>query len=231
MPNVLDIIDAEAKRDHVDPALARAIAKIETGGTFDPRSQGDHGYFMGGRFVADPNGPATSFGLYQLHQGGMLGTLTPAQAFNPQINAHVALTHLYKTEQGHPDVHDPGTLAALSQGPADPKGYAEKINLAIIDAGGRIAGAPSIGSVAGSAAGAVGNAAGAAGGFVWNVVTGTWDVVKSPFELAGKIWGALTSGGTWIRVGLFVGGVLLVLLGLYKLFSGGSGAVPVPIPV
>jgi hypothetical protein len=38
------------------------------------------------------HGKPTSFGLYQLHQGGELGELTPEEAFDPTTNADVALT-------------------------------------------------------------------------------------------------------------------------------------------
>jgi hypothetical protein len=231
--DVLTVIHDEAVRDRVDPTLALAIAKIESG--VNPHAVGDRGYFVGGRFVADPSGPPTSFGLYMLHENGMLGSLTPAQALNAQTNAHVALTHLYKTEQGHPNVHDPGTLAALSQGPADPKKYADEVNAAFVDLHGRLPGSTDVGGAiagaAGDAAGAVGGAASSAAGAVWDVAKGAWTIVSSPFELAKNIWDALTSSKTWIRVGLFVGGALLALLGLYRVFGGGSGPAVVPIPV
>lgn len=233
MATVLDVIQQEAKKDHVDPTLALAIAKIESG--VNPNATGDRGYFSGGRFIADPSGPPTSFGLYMLHENGMLGSLTPTQALNPQINAHVALTHLYKTEQGHPNIHDPGTLAALSQGPADPKGYADKVNAAFVDLHGRLPGSTDVGGAiagaAGDVGGAIGGAASGAAGAVWDVAKGAWTIVSSPFELAKNIWDALTSSKTWIRVGLFVGGALLVLLGLYRVFGGGSAPSIVPIPV
>ena len=239
MSDVLSIIRAEATKNHVDPNLAIAIARVEDP-SLDPNATGDRGYFYGGKFVPDNNAPPTSFGLYQLHQGGLLGALTPQQALNPTANADVALSHLYRTEQGHPNVRDPGTLAALSQGPADPSGYAQKVNALLANPGALTAGPNPhdsggiIGSITGGigdAAGAVGGAASSAAGAVWDVAKGAWGIVTSPFELAKTIWNALTSSKTWIRVGLFVGGALLVLLGLYRVFSGGSGAAPVPIPV
>jgi len=63
-----------AHQTGVDPNLAVAIALEESGG--NPRAIGDQG---------------TSFGLYQLHQGGALGHLTPQQAQDPYTNAMAVL--------------------------------------------------------------------------------------------------------------------------------------------
>jgi hypothetical protein len=115
-----------AKETGVPLSLALAIAQHESG--FNPSAPGDRGYFNAdGTFTPDPNGPPTSFGLYQLHQHGMLGNLTPDQASDPYTNAKVALKSLAETIKAHPGA-DLGTIAALSQRPADMTGYANTIN-------------------------------------------------------------------------------------------------------
>jgi cell wall-associated NlpC family hydrolase len=63
-----------AHQSGVDPNLAVAIALEESGG--NPRAVGDQG---------------TSFGLYQLHQGGALGSMNPQAAFDPYRNAMAVL--------------------------------------------------------------------------------------------------------------------------------------------
>lgn len=68
------------------------------------------------------NGRATSFGLYQLHEGGELGNLTPAEANNPRTNAQVALSTLKAFQKSTGKTG--GALAAAAQRPADPAGYA-----------------------------------------------------------------------------------------------------------
>lgn len=58
----------------VDPVRAVAIALEESGG--DPHAVGDQG---------------SSYGLFQLHKGGALGSLTPQQAQDPYTNAMAVL--------------------------------------------------------------------------------------------------------------------------------------------
>ncbi len=56
----------------------------------------------------------TSFGLFQLHQGGELPAgWTPEQAFDPRANAEVALS-VFAQQNGS----DPGQIAASAQRPA-----------------------------------------------------------------------------------------------------------------
>ena len=132
-----DII-AVARKMKVDPVLALATAMHES--RLNPRAVGDKG---------------TSFGLFQLHRGGELGSLSRRQAFNASTNAgralrefraveHLsasALLHRFSTQvrndptdrlATHADimrlVGTPGEVAAVAQRPADPLGYAEKIN-------------------------------------------------------------------------------------------------------
>ncbi len=127
-----------AMKDGVDPVLALATAMHESG--LNPRAVGDKG---------------TSFGLFQLHRGGELGSLSRRQAFNASTNAGRALREFRAVEHlsasallhrfsaqvrndptdrlaSHADimrlVGTPGEVAAVAQRPADPLGYAEKIN-------------------------------------------------------------------------------------------------------
>jgi hypothetical protein len=105
------IVEKVAKEVGVDPKLAVAMMLVESGG--NNRAVGDNG---------------TSFGLFQLHEGGMLTSahLTPTQAMDPETNARVSLGNLAKLDPS--DYPSLGAMAAASQRPADPEGYAAKIN-------------------------------------------------------------------------------------------------------
>ena len=46
------------------------------------------------------------------------------------------------------------------------------------------------------------------------IFNGVWGVIKTPFDLASGIWGFLTSSKTWIRIGLVVGGFLIIIIGI-----------------
>lgn len=103
---------ARIARDHgADPLTAVAVMLVESGG--DERVVGDNG---------------TSFGLFQLHRGGMLTAagLTKEQAFDPATNARVAVASLARTEDRRG--RSGGATAAASQRPADPSGYARKVD-------------------------------------------------------------------------------------------------------
>jgi hypothetical protein len=106
------IVAQTAERHGVSPVLAVAMMLVESGG--NNRSVGDGG---------------TSFGLFQLHEGGMLTAagLTPQQAFDPQTNANVAIKSLAATARGMRGAN-PGAIAAASQRPADRVGYARKVD-------------------------------------------------------------------------------------------------------
>lgn len=41
-----------------------------------------------------------------------------------------------------------------------------------------------------------------------------WGGIKTPFDLAASIWGFLTSSKTWIRIGLVVGGFIVIIIGI-----------------
>lgn len=109
LENVRTVVDV-AKEVGVDPKLAVAMMLVESGG--NNQAIGDNG---------------TSFGLFQLHEGGMLTSagLTPEQAFDPETNARVSLGNLARIDDQYAN---PGEAAAASQRPADPEGYARKVN-------------------------------------------------------------------------------------------------------
>lgn len=73
-PSYVSGIVKAAKQAGVDPVQSLAIALEESGG--NPRAVGDSG---------------TSFGSYQLHKGGALGSMTPQAAFDPYANAMAVL--------------------------------------------------------------------------------------------------------------------------------------------
>lgn len=97
--------------------IALATMQQESGG--NPQAVGDNG---------------TSFGLFQLNEGGELGKLTRQQAFDPNINARTAITVIAQTLKANPQMSD-GQIAAAAQRPADQSGYAASVN-AILGGGG-----------------------------------------------------------------------------------------------
>lgn len=188
---IYSIIQNTATQDGVNPNLALADAQVES--NFNPYAVGDGG---------------TSFGLYQLHQGGELGNLTPTQAFNPSTNAGIALAQFAKVQQAEPWITDPGQIAAAAQRPAHPNQYALQVDKAFnnINAGHL----PSNQTFHLTSTGSFGlsSASGGAGsGFTW--------------------WNPLSWGNAWgyVERGLVVIlGVGLILLGVYMLFSGKSAS-------
>lgn len=103
------MIIQEAASLHVDPILAVSMAILES--ALNPKAIGDNG---------------TSFGLYQLHQGGELGNMTMDDAFDPQRNTHVALEFLKKYAKTG---MNPGQIAAACQRPQYPEIYEYTVNL------------------------------------------------------------------------------------------------------
>ncbi|MGZ4745610.1 MAG: transglycosylase SLT domain-containing protein [Oryzihumus sp.] len=101
---VVQAIAKAAKEQGVPLSWAIAIAYHESG--LNPQAKGDY-----------VNGSPTSFGLYQLHEGGELGSLTPQQAFDPYTNARVALTVVGQVKRANPGL-SAGEVAVLAQRPA-----------------------------------------------------------------------------------------------------------------
>ena len=136
--HTLGAIISAAGKYGVDPALAIATATLESG--LNPHAVGDHG---------------TSLGLFQLHRGGELGSMSRKQAFNAYLNSarglrefravehlsSAALLHRfskqirlspYDKSVTHSDimrlVGTPGEVYAAAQRPADPYRRAEQLN-------------------------------------------------------------------------------------------------------
>lgn len=109
-PDVIAAITQAANEAGVPVNLALAIAQHESG--LNPQAVGDQG---------------TSFGLFQLHQGGELGSMSKQQAFDPYQNAKVALAQVASVLRAHPD-WSPGQVAAAAQRPADQPAYAAAVN-------------------------------------------------------------------------------------------------------
>lgn len=101
MASVIEVITHAADRHGVDRALALATAYWES--KYNPRAVGDGG---------------TSYGLYQLHEGGQLGDNTPEWAFIPENNANQALSTMGRVARQHPD-WSPGQIAVGSQRPGE----------------------------------------------------------------------------------------------------------------
>jgi hypothetical protein len=111
-----------------DPLVLLAMFDVEAG--FDDHAIGDHG---------------TSFGLEMLHQGGALGTRTPAWAMNP-VNAIKDAAHRLAGAKSGADV-------AARQRPADPAGYAAKIDARLRELRAAVKSVGGSGSVTGDTAG------------------------------------------------------------------------------
>ena len=109
--NALTVAEV-AREQGVDPVAAVAMMLVESGG--NAHAVGDGG---------------TSFGLFQLHEGGMLTAagISSQQAFDPRTNARVSLASLAH-EQAKGANRTPGEIAAASQRPADPAGYARRVD-------------------------------------------------------------------------------------------------------
>lgn len=95
----------------VDPDLAVAVARQESG--LNPRAH-------------NPNGE-DSWGLFQGNRKGGMGTgYTPEQLMDPEFNARLMLSAMAATQKKTGLTG--GALAAASQRPADPQGYARSVN-------------------------------------------------------------------------------------------------------
>lgn len=139
------IVAKVAREMGMDPATAVASMLQESRGNAE--AAGDYGNFAGGKFhpmrKGAPGASATSHGLFQLHKGGKLGSLTPEQAHNPELNARYALKEMARLQKLHPS-WSPGEVAAASQRPADQAGYAKSVNGLMGDARGLLGGGPQV---------------------------------------------------------------------------------------
>lgn len=191
--NVLPIIVGTAQKYGINPLVAIATAIVESG--LNPKAIGDNG---------------TSFGLYQLHEGGELGNLTEHQAFDPATNADRALSTMAQFQKQNPSLSG-GSLAAAAQRPANQSAYAAKINSVMQEIGG-------VNVVAG---GGPGNAGGATSTNDANTVTDA----KTAYQKAqstgasGAVQHSLISGG--LDALPFIGGPL----GIVANYFTGAGSM------
>ena len=195
MATPTEIIIATAQRLGVDPILALATAKVESG--FNPKAVGDYG---------------TSFGLYQLHKGGELGNLTPQQAFDPSTNAAVALQQFKNVQRSYPNVTDPGQIAALAQRPADPQGYAVKVDQAYS----ALQQQKNNSNSGGGLLGAVGDALQIEGGPAAGVGAGiqAGQSVAGAIDSAAGFFKWITDSHNWLRLGEILAGATLMVIGV-----------------
>jgi hypothetical protein len=107
---VAQIIAEVAKSYGIPPAVALSIASQESG--LNPDAVGDGG---------------TSFGIYQLHEGGELGSHSEAWAENVKNNAETALREVAQVRANEPDANW-GKVAADAQRPKDRAGYAASVD-------------------------------------------------------------------------------------------------------
>lgn len=130
----VSIITRVANELGVDPKLALAIAKQESG--LDPMAIGDGGH---------------SVGLFQLNDQGEGAGMSVADRQNAETNARIALTQVAAVARAHPD-WTPGQIAAAAQRPADQATYAQRVN-ALYQGGPITAGPTSTAPGAGGGAG------------------------------------------------------------------------------
>ncbi|HXI16588.1 MAG TPA: M23 family metallopeptidase [Chloroflexota bacterium] len=105
------LIRRVAQEVGVDPTLAVAVARQESG--LNPRAH-------------NPNGE-DSWGLFQGNRKGGMGTgYTPDQLMDPEFNARLMLSEMAATQKRTGLTG--GALAAASQRPGDPQGYARSVN-------------------------------------------------------------------------------------------------------
>jgi hypothetical protein len=184
----------------INPRTALADAYVESG--WNAQAVGDQG---------------TSFGLFQLHRGGELGTLSEQQAFDPLTNAMRALTEFKAVQAAHPG-DTPGQLAAAAQRPANAAAYAARVDAIYNDpnfdpaqpASGAPVGAPSSGPGV-STTSALTSIPGV--GTITSAVTA---------PLIGWI-------DTWaVRGALFLLGLVCVLVALASITKDSASAKPAP---
>lgn len=111
-PTVMNALARAAQDAHVPYNVALAVAMAESG--LNPNAIGDNGH---------------SVGLFQLNDQGEGAGMTVAQRQDPYRNALIALRQFAAVAQQDPSItSDPGRWAATAQRPADPTGYATRVN-------------------------------------------------------------------------------------------------------
>lgn len=114
-PTVMSALARAAQDAHVPYNVALAVAMAESGLNPDAHHKTSR---------------EDSWGLFQLNtMGGEGQGMTQAQLVDPYTNALTALRQFAAVAQADPSVtSDPGRWAAAAQRPADPSGYAVRVN-------------------------------------------------------------------------------------------------------
>lgn len=229
-PQELGVAAAAAVAQHLglDPLLALAIAQQES--DFNPTAVGDQG---------------ASFGLYQLHQGGELGSLTPAEAENPVTNAEVALSEVAQVAAANPDL-SPGQIAALAQRPANPSAYAAAVNANYQQlAAGQGPAASLVAETAAALQGDQATLTGISWSSVWHDFLGALGLAAKPGGVLGALPGAVKSiggdighaaagaassalsglGPILLKIVFVAAGLVLIVMGVSRLFPGVSTGI------
>lgn len=199
MNDPVTVITQVANQYGLPPEIALATAYHESG--LNPQAVGDNG---------------TSFGLFQLHEGGELGSLSPQQAFDPITNAETAIPVIASVYKMHPN-WTPGQIAAAAQRPANQSAYAQAVNQIYQSQGWKNATATldlSLGSIANG----VLNPLGSIGSWLLGKIPG-FDSLSGTVKLAEIIGAAITSKSFWIRLGEGALGAALLIVGLVLLFK------------
>jgi hypothetical protein len=194
--SVIDAIVSAAHQLGVDPVLAIADSYVESG--WNPRAVGDGG---------------TSFGLFQLHRGGELGSLTPEQAFDPLTNALRALSEFALVQKRSPGL-DPGQLAAQSERPAHQDAYAARVDQVLAELRSGTLKLPDGSSVAGLSSGSAGSPPAQLLGFDWGkyIASGVLPPSLLPYFIAQQFAGHAGDpfaaiGGGIASLGQSIGGI------------------------
>ena len=82
MSSWVDTVHSMASQLGIPTKIVDSVIGVES--NFSPTATGDNG---------------TSFGIFQLHEGGQLGNLSAQQAYDPVTNARVALPYLQRGMQ------------------------------------------------------------------------------------------------------------------------------------
>lgn len=153
MIDVQDLIRRVSREEGIDPALALATARQESG--FRPDAVGDAG---------------CSFGLYQANRCGGAGTgIAVDQLVDPEWNARQFAGRI-RGQLAAGFQGSPGELAAAAQRPYDARAYADAVNALyrqyVADAPAAAAASSTAGDIGSAIAAAPGKLAGEVGGRV-----------------------------------------------------------------
>lgn len=178
-----------------------ATAAVETGGTYNPKATGDNG---------------TSFGEFQLHEGGELNNLPGSlsqqetEAFNPVTNATVAIQQIINTIKANAPAFDQnaGNVAAAAQRPQDAQGYATDIDQLL---------ANQLTGTVGQGRSVIGSSTGADTVNVPDNITPA-NLASGSASGTGSTSGTTSDSGLLVKVGVFIIGAILLGVGLKILF-------------